>query len=253
MKILLSNDDGIHASGLRILYRLLLELGHEIYIVAPHRQHSGSSHSITLSTPLLTHKIYKDKQFYGIAVDGSPADAVKLGIAELYPQAEMVVSGINLGPNVGPSIYYSGTVAAAFEGSVTGKIALAFSLDSFAEQDFECLEAKLRPFMAKIISTCQHPILYNINIPNTPAIHGIWTTRQFQGFYTDQYEKRQNPYGREYYWLKTISFSKEPADKMQPTYHHDVEAIHQGYISMTPLQFDLTNYAHLPNTAQASC
>ncbi len=247
MKILLSNDDGIHALGLKILHNLLKELGHQIYVCAPHRQHSGSSHSITLSTPLLVHKIYHNNDFFGIAVDGSPSDAVKLGLSQFYPEVEMVVSGINLGPNAGPSVYYSGTVAAAFEGAMQHKISLAFSFESFYEKDMNTVEEKLRPFMPQILSVCQQKMLYNINIPYTPIIQGIKVTRQFRGFFGDEYEKRTNPLGHEYFWLKDITYTQEnssvPAEYKQ--YNHDVEVLKQGYISLSPLQFDLTNYHQL--------
>lgn len=251
MKILLSNDDGIHAEGLKILWQLLKENNHEIQIVAPHRQHSGASHAITLSTPLLIHKIHHNGSFFGIAVDGSPSDAVKLGISNLYPDVEMVVSGINLGPNVGPSIYYSGTVAAAFEGAVVGKIALAFSFESFDEEALHKVEHLLRPFFPQLLKICRLPILYNINIPDTSSIQGIKITRQFRGYFMDQYEKRINPLGREYYWLKDITFSAEEESTHITGYPSDIMAMKHGYISVTPLQFDLTNYGQLPKLEQS--
>jgi 5'-nucleotidase len=244
MKILLSNDDGIWAKGLKVLYELLYELGHEVYIFAPEQQASGVSHALTLAHPLIPKKVLRNGKFYGVAVNGSPSDAVKLGLSHSTGY-DLIMSGINLGNNAGPAIYYSGTVAAAFEGMVAGKPALAFSFDSFEEKDFEGLQDKLRPFMATFFELAKKVILYNINIPNTPNIKGIQVARQFRGFYIDQYEKRLDPKGREYYWLNNdVNFSPEK-NGASLSYPHDMELLEQGYIAVTPLQFDLTDYAEL--------
>lgn len=316
MNILLSNDDGIFAEGLRILWRLLKELGHNIFVVAPHRQHSGASHTITLSKPLRVKKIKQRGDFFGTAVYGSPADAVKLGLSTLCPSVDIVVSGINLGPNAGPSVYYSGTVAAAFEGMAFGKTALAFSFDSFCHNDLPNVEGYLRPFLPQILKLCASPILYNINIPNTASPKGILITRQFRGYFLDKYERYTNWLGKEYYAPKEIGFTPEnPSANQQsaiilnqpttnatnnksdtsgpnqpatnatnnqsdtsvavnPTdiikaitsvedtaqtispsscanFPHDVTALLLGYISITPLQFDLTSYSHLKQLNEA--
>lgn len=246
MNVLLSNDDGIDALGLKILKDLLEEQGYRVWVVAPEHQHSGTSHTITLQTPLIPKKVYHGEQLYGYAVNGSPADSVKLGISDLCHEGiEIVVSGINLGPNAGPAIYYSGTVAAAFEGAVLGKTAFAFSYDSFNEKSFEGLENRLRPFLAPILRACTEKILYNVNIPDTPDIKGIRVTRQFRGFFMDQYEKKVDPRGRDYFWLKNVSYSEEAPHPANNGYQHDLDILKEGYISVTPLQFDLTAYHHL--------
>ncbi|NUM35828.1 MAG: 5'/3'-nucleotidase SurE [Candidatus Brocadiae bacterium] len=251
MKVLLSNDDGIDAIGLKILDGLLRSLSHEVFIVAPEHQHSGTSHTITLQTPLIPKKVYKDGVFYGFSINGSPADSVKLGISDLCPKdIDIVVSGINLGNNAGPAIYYSGTVAAAFEGAAVGKRSFAFSYDSFDEKKFKGLEERLSPFFPAILEACTEKLLYNINIPKTPKIKGILVTRQFLGFFMDQYEKKLDPRGREYFWLKNVSYSGEIVPSVAQTYQSDLEVLKEGYIAITPLQFDLTGYAGLNSLQQ---
>jgi 5'-nucleotidase len=240
MKILLSNDDGIHAKGMRILYTLLQELGHEVCIVAPEHQASGSSHAITIATPLIPKKIWEGDRLYGIAINGLPCDAVRLGISSIYPDVDMVAAGINLGHNAGPAVFYSGTIAAASEGVMTGKPAMAFSFDSFHEPDLKGLEDKLRPFMPALLGLPKTTkFLYNINIPNV-KIKGIRVARHFLGFYLDNYEKRVDPRGREYYWLTNLGYSPEMMESGQYPYPSDLEALEQGYIALTPLRFDWT-------------
>ncbi|HON44078.1 MAG: 5'/3'-nucleotidase SurE [Planctomycetes bacterium] len=247
MKILLSNDDGILASGLQMLYNLLQELGHEIRIVAPDRQYSGTSHTITLGTPLIPQKCYNKGKFWGIAINGSPADSVKIGLANIYPDTDLVVTGINLGHNAGPSTYYSGTIGAAFEGSALKKTAIAFSYNSYQETALENLEDRLRPYMKSILENCTDPILYNINIPCTKEIKGIEITRQYQGFFADQFIKRKDPRNRTYYWLKEVSYTPEEIPELGKNYRDDLTVLQDGYISLTPLQFDLTDYTKLVN------
>ncbi len=246
MKVLLSNDDGIDATGLKILHNLLSQMRHEVFVVAPEHQHSGTSHTITLQTPLIPKKVYKEGIFYGYSINGSPADSVKLGISDLCPKdIDIVLSGINLGNNAGPAIYYSGTVAAAFEGAAVGKPSLAFSFDSFDEKKFKGLEERIKPFFPTLLEICTEKILYNINIPKTPAIKGILVTRQFLGFFMDQYEKKIDPRNREYFWLKNVSYSGEIVPSEAKTYQSDLEILKDGYITITPLQFDLTDYSSL--------
>ena len=244
MNILLSNDDGINAPGLKLLHRMLVDLGHRVQVVAPSSEQSGTSHSITLNSPLIPKKITHDGHFFGFAVNGSPADCVKLGLCNLYPNSDLVIAGMNLGPNAGPAIYYSGTVAAAFEGLSLGKTALAISYNSFSEKALEGLPQRLAPFLPTLLDGCSNQLLYNINLPSTATIKEIRVTRQFRGFFSDIYEQRIDPRGREYFWLKGVSYSEETS--ANNGYLHDLEAIAAGYISVTPLQFDLTGYQELP-------
>lgn len=243
MKILLSNDDGIMAEGLSFLSEMLREMGNEVHIVAPERQQSGQSHAITLATPLMPKKIYKREKYCGMAVNGTPTDAVRLGVTTLFPDVDAVIAGMNLGNNLGPAIYYSGTIAAAFEGFIAGKPALAFSLDSFNESHFVQTKTRLRPFMSQLLQLCQSKGFYNINVPST-EIKGVKVTRHYRGWFVDKYEKRVEPRGREYYWLSKMDYSKELATSL---IEHDLDVVRQGYISVTPLQFDVTNYEQIPN------
>jgi len=245
MKILLSNDDGIHATGLKILYNILTELKHEVLIVAPEQQYSGASHSMTLNIPLIPKQVYLKGKFFGIAINGTPADSVKIGLDSIYSDIDLVVTGINLGHNAGPSIFYSGTVGAAFEGSAIKKTAIAFSYNSFKENDLDGLQEKLFPYMNTILQNCQEKILYNVNIPCTPTIKGIEITRQFQGFFADQFVEREDPRHKKYYWLKDVSYTSEEIPALGKGYRNDLEVLEDGYISLTPLQFDLTDYSRL--------
>lgn len=244
MKILLSNDDGIYAPGIRVLYDLLLEMGHEVCLVAPCYPKSGTSHSITLETPLTSEKIYIEGEFYGVAVDGFPVDCVRLGLMELYPDVDIVVTGINLGLNAGPCVYYSGTVAAACEGFFSSKPAIAFSLYSFEEKVMKQLSYSFKPFLQDLLNHCTDPLLYNVNIPPDPKIKGIKLARQSHAFFNDLYEKRQNPRGKDYYWLKGLGFKKE-IEPVNNGFPADLDVLEEGYVSLTPLQLDLTHYQEL--------
>lgn len=245
MRILLSNDDGIRAKGIKYLYQLLCELGHEVYIFAPENQSSGISHAVTLITPLVPRKTFDGEQFYGMSVPGTPTDAVKMGLALLSPSPDIVVSGMNLGHNAGAAAYYSGTLAAAFEGMIAGKPAFAFSFDSFHEPDLDTVPARLRPFMASLLQLGEAGMVCSINIPHAGAIKGIRITRQHQGYYHDKYEERTDPRGRKYYWLTGNTFSAEPEPLQSHPYPTELKVMDEGYISVTPLKFDLTGYAYL--------
>lgn len=241
MKILLGNDDGIQARGLRILYELVQESGHTPYIVAPEQQASGTSHAITLHTPLIPKAVYQDGKLYGLSVNGLPADAVKLGASTIYPDVDVVMTGINAGHNAGPAACYSGTLAAAFEGFILGKPSLAFSFDAFSEEKMDGLKEQLLPFMPFFLDLCHAPHIYNINIPRVATIKGVRFTRHYLGFYLDRYEKHVDPRGRDYYWLKGLGYAPEQK-AAERRFASDLETLEEGYIAITPLQYDWTNY-----------
>jgi 5'-nucleotidase len=249
MEILLGNDDGIHARGLRILYELVAASGHKPYIVAPEHQASGTSHAITLHTPLIPRPIYSEGKLYGLAVNGLPADAIKLGISAIYPDVDVVMTGINAGHNAGPAACYSGTLAAAFEGFMAGKPALAFSFDAFNEDKMDGLKETLLPLMPQFLALCHTPHVYNINIPCVAKVKGIKLTRHYLGFYLDHYEKHCDPRGRDYYWLKGLGYAPERPDA-PGRYPNDLETLNKGYITITPLQYDWTEYELLDKVAQ---
>ena len=244
MNILLSNDDGIHAEGIKILQELLAELGHEVNVIAPKFEQSGTSHSVTFKKALITEKVYVGEQYFGLAMHGFPSDCVRAGLKSYHSEVDIIACGINLGNNAGPAIYYSGTIAGAYEGYCSGHPALAFSLNSYNIELMRGLRTSLKPFMPELLTRCNKNYLYNINIPGTKKIKGLRLTRQAQCDFKDEYVKRISPYGNDYLWLKGNGFTRETQSGRQD-YPNDLDTLQEGYISLTPLQFDLTNYHEL--------
>jgi 5'-nucleotidase len=245
MLILLTNDDGIRAPGLVAMYRELARLG-EVHVVAPETVQSATGHGITLSTPLLTNRVTVEQTFTGIAVDGRPADCVKLAVAKLLSRRpDLVVSGINSGANVGINVIYSGTVAAAIEAAFLGLPSIAVSLYLRNEIPLDY------PRTAKLSMSVIRQVLdaglkggqvVSINVPplrqgDSPT--GVKVVRQCTNAWIDTYEERKDPRGRTYFWNNTV-FALGQTD--QDT---DVAALRDGYITVTPLQFDLTLYPML--------
>ncbi|HEX5322185.1 MAG TPA: 5'/3'-nucleotidase SurE [Capsulimonadaceae bacterium] len=238
MRFLLTNDDGVHAPGIFALKQALEPLG-EVFVVAPERPRSAQGHAITLHKPLrLTETLLSDGA-RAYASNGTPADCVTLGVQEIMgDKVDYVFSGINHGPNLGWDVHYSGTVSAAFEAVMIGYRSAAFSVASFERElhwdTAGCYAARIVRWLA------ENPLgphtLLNINIPNEPCekIQGTAITRQGPRQYVDRIEKRADPAGRAYYWLGgTLADHDAPAGT-------DVRAIADGYVSITPLQLDLT-------------
>ena len=237
MKILLTNDDGIWAEGLCALYRAL-SLDHEVVVVAPEAERSAVGHAITLSDPLRVKTIRQGREFWGYAVSGTPADCVKIAFYELVGPVDLVISGINRGANVGINVLYSGTVSAATEASILGLPALAVSLAAYVKPDY-CFAAYFTSLLVEQIFSwsLRRPFCLNVNIPNLPAhqIKGVKFTRQGTRKLKERFEKRIDPHGNVYYWQCGEEFTEEdPAT--------DVRAIKAGFISITPLQYDLTDH-----------
>lgn len=238
MRILITNDDGIHARGLLALKNALKEIA-EVLVVAPDTEKSAVGHAITLSDPLRVHTVEKNDSFYGYAVNGTPADCVKLGLKCLIEgKADLVVSGINLGPNTATNIMYSGTVSAAAEAVIMGVPAMAVSLASFTEHEYEyaCLIAK--ELALKIYQNgLPEGTLLNVNVPaiKPELIEGVVITRQGKGRYEEYFDKRTDPINRTYYWLagKRMMLDTEP----------DVDdvVIGQNKVSVTPIHYELTD------------
>jgi 5'-nucleotidase len=238
--ILISNDDGIHAPGLAELAAALAPLG-SVLVVAPDVEKSAFGHGITMMTPLRLAEVKKDGKFFGLSVAGTPADCVKLALHTLLPRLpRLVVSGINLGPNTGTNVLYSGTVAAAREGTIFNVPSIASSLRSFAKDaDFSTAARYTRRLAEWLLS---HPmpagVLLNLNVPAVPAaeIRGVKATRLARFRYHDSYDIRQDPRGRTYYWL-----AGEDAEVLEPTPDQDAVALEAGFVSVTPLGYDLTS------------
>lgn len=241
MLILLTNDDGIRAPGLVAMYRELIKLG-EVHVIAPETVQSATGHGITIATPLLTSNVTVENGFTGIAVDGRPADCVKLAVAKLLPRApDLVVSGINSGANVGINVIYSGTVAAAIEAAFLGLPSIAVSLLFTADipMDYARAADLSRRTIEQILAAGFPPgRVVSINLPALRAGDqptGVKVVRQCTRPWVDTYERRTDPRGRDYFWNSSV-FTLADTDE-----DTDVAALRDGYITITPLQFDLTH------------
>ena len=244
MTILLTNDDGIYAPGLAALYRELKLLG-EVTVVAPESEQSAVGHAISLITPLRVKEVHLDGSVEGFAVSGTPADCVKIAMAELLPEPpELVVSGINLGPNVGINVLYSGTVSAATEAAILGVKGVAFSLNSYDQSaDFATAARLARELLDRVRGWpgWNHGVCLNVNLPALPReqVRGIRITRQDTGPLVEHFERRVDPRRHVYYWLAEIN--ARPA--LGPD--TDYGALAQGFITLTPIHHDLTDYRSL--------
>lgn len=240
--ILVSNDDGIDAPGIYALAQELKKVG-TVIVVAPDEQRSAVGHAITMNYPLRIKKFFKNGRFFGYAVDGTPADCVKLAVRKvLKKNPDLLVSGINHGSNTAINIIYSGTVSAATEGTILGIPSIAVSLTTYDKPDFR-YSAKLSRQLASFI--LRHPIptdtLLNVNVPHLKEkeISGIRITRQGMSRWDDTYEMRRDPNNKEYFWL---TGKLDVVDSSEET---DLISIFQKYVSITPIHFDLTDYKAL--------
>lgn len=244
MRILISNDDGINAEGIRILAQELVKIA-EIYIAAPLNERSGSSHGLTTTMPIRAHayplKGITDKAW---AIDGTPVDCVKLAIDVLMPdKPDIVISGINNGPNLGTDIIYSGTVAAAMEGYLNGYPSLALSAAGIkrgkGKGNYQ-YTAELAADLCKKLQKMNNPsrLLLNVNVPgNRPEdVRGIMYTHMGWRWYTDPFAVRIDPRGQNYYWLQGNFDDRDCGSGS------DVEACNLGYATITPIQSDFTDY-----------
>jgi len=239
MRILLTNDDGVFAPGLAALEQQLRHLG-EVIVVAPTTEQSGVGHSITFLTPLICKSIHRDGRHWAWAVDGSPADCVKLSIGELLREnpVDLVVSGINNGLNAGINVLYSGTVAAAIEGAFFGVTSVAVSLEYCEEADFQSAAVIARNVIGGIVKQpAAKGGLFNLNIPTaaTESPSDLRIVPMALAQYGHSYEKRQDPGGRDYYW----ALWSEPAQP--PSEEADVTELRRGNVTLTPLKFDLSD------------
>jgi 5'-nucleotidase len=245
MRILLTNDDGIQAPGLVALYRELTPLG-EVEVIAPESVQSATGHGITLNAPLITNRVTIEDCFTGIAVDGRPADCVKLAIGQiLHSSPDLVISGMNEGANVGINVLYSGTIAAAIEAAFLGLPAIAVSLHT--TQNVPTDHARAASLATKAIRQVLKVGLsagevVSINIPAllpTEQPAGVKVVRQCTRPWVDTYERRSDPRGRDYFWNSSVFRLGETDDDT------DVAALRDGYITITPLHFDLTHYRRM--------
>jgi len=239
MNILLTNDDGIWAPGLRALHQALTQAGHHVTVVAPLTEQSAVGHAVTLSSPLRIKKV-NDGPFQGFGVSGSPVDCVKIALGTVYNLTpDVLISGINNGANVGVDILYSGTVAAATEAALVGIPALAVSVDDFNPVDLSPQAEYICDFIHRIDwKSLPARRVLNVNFPHfpLPECKGLRLCPQTQAVYEDWYDERIDPRGRRYYWLcgEILPQNLEPDT--------DRTLLTQGYITMTPLTFDFTDH-----------
>ncbi len=240
--ILVTNDDGIFAPGVKALVEALQEVG-EVVVVAPDTEKSAVGHAITISDPLRVISVERDGKFFGYGINGTPADCVKLAVkAIMERKPDLVVSGINPGPNTGINAIYSGTVSAATEGTFMGIPSFALSIASFEVTDFSFAQKIAKIMARKILKDgIQNGTTLNINIPPVPEpqIMGVINTRQGKGKFEEHFDKRVDPNKRVYYWL---SGKKMIIDKDDDV---DDVAVMNNYVAITPLHYDLTDYQML--------
>ncbi|MAE69389.1 MAG: 5'/3'-nucleotidase SurE [Gemmatimonadetes bacterium] len=242
MRILVTNDDGIHAPGLRALAEAVEDLG-TVHVVAPAVERSAVGHAITLFEPLWIERMHDGDKELGVAVSGTPADCVKLAIQALLPEPpDLVLSGINRGANTGTNVLYSGTVSAATEGTILGIPSIAISIASFEFRDYEPSIWVARELVRDLR---EHGLprgtLLNVNMPPLPRgeIRGVRYTRQGRARYVENFIERTDPRNRTYYWMEG-----EKEDRPEPP-GSDETAVAEGFISICPIHYDLTDWAML--------
>jgi 5'-nucleotidase len=237
VNILLVNDDGIDAPGLSVLYDAIKDLG-EITVVAPDGERSALSHSITLDKPMPAKLYRKEGKFEGISLCGTPADCVKLALAEIMPvPPDLVISGINLGSNTGLNVIYSGTVGGAAEAVFSGIAGIAISLTTYEDPNWEPAAHFIRYLVQTLKDDLPRDVMLNINVPNVKNmddIAGVRITEQGMSQWKEKFEKRTDPKGRTYYWMSGIKKELPEGETI------DESVIKNNYISLTPICFDLT-------------
>ncbi len=247
MRLLLTNDDGVFAPGLVALARVLSRAGHECSVVAPDRERSSVGHAITLTRPLRLWPVsagsYPEKSS-AFACDGTPSDCVLLAHEEVIPNPDMVVSGINRGPNLGDDLTYSGTVSAAMEGIILGSSSMAVSLNC-SESDPEHFYETAAAVAASLLSflgtyPLSRGVLLNVNVPNLPlaGLEGVRVTRKGTRVYEGKVTRMKDPSGRSYFWIS----GRAEDDLVEGS---DVWAVANGFVSVTPVHMDMTHFPSL--------
>ncbi|NES80185.1 MAG: 5'/3'-nucleotidase SurE [Moorea sp. SIO2B7] len=254
LKLLISNDDGIFALGVRTLANTLAQAGHHVTVVCPDRERSATGHGLTLHRPIraeIVDSIF-DPKVTAWSCSGTPSDCVKFALsAVLDNRPDFVISGINHGSNLGTDILYSGTVSAAMEGMLEGIPSIAISLASFTSKEFQTAADFAQTLLTQILKQYQiEAMLLNVNIPSVKPeeIAGIALTYQGLRRYIETFEKRVDPRGKSYYWLagEVIEELEQPEHiHLSPQIPTDVQAIRDRYISITPVQYNLTDVTNI--------
>ncbi len=237
MRVLVTNDDGIYAKGIEKLAKSLGRVA-DVTVVAPEVERSAVGHAITLNDPLRVDEVYKDGKLFGYAVNGTPADCVKIGIGAIMDdKPDAVFSGINPGTNIGTNAIYSGTVSAAIEGSIMGCCSAALSVVCKKEPNYDYAEEFTLKLFKMLAEKGFPKVLLNVNIPSMPAegIKGVRLTRQGKMQFREYFDRRQDPSGRTYYWLTGELINTEEGVDVDST------ALVEGCVSITPIHYDLTD------------
>lgn len=248
MEILLTNDDGIHALGLKALFTALAGAGHKVHVVAPMTEQSAVGHSLTIFSPIKVKKV-RENNFKGLGLSGTPVDCVKWAMHfHLQKKPDLIVSGINNGANVGIDILYSGTVSAATEGALAGVPSLAVSIDEFRPMDLSHQARWVEAFIQRFDwARLPYQNVLNLNFPacEMHEARGIKLCPQTNVIYRDFYQLREDPRGNPYYWLG----GEIPMHLVDP--QADRALLSENYITMTPLQFELTNHEVMDGLQEA--
>lgn len=241
--ILITNDDGIHAPGLRKLVEIMRQFGDTV-IVASEQVMSGMGHAVTTRSPLRPSLVIDEPGHQEYATNGTPADNVKLGKHALLPRKpDLIVSGINHGSNAAINIVYSGTMGAALEGAIDGIPSIGFSVDDFSPKaDFSHVDSFIETITRKVLDEgLPEGICLNVNIPkkSDQPVKGIKTVRQAKARWVEEFEKRTDPYGRHYYWMGGVFQNGDPRPDT------DEKAMADNYVAVVPIQVDFTAHAML--------
>lgn len=239
--ILVTNDDGVEANGLKALIDSVRPFGN-VVVVAPAEPQSGMSHAITVKVPLRISKTVHEPDFTVYKCYGTPVDCVKMAMNNILPdKPDLLVSGINHGSNASTSVFYSGTMAAVLEGCINEIPAIGFSLLNFDHNaDFSQAGQISQSVVSRVLENgLPSNVCLNVNIPDlgTKGIRGIKICRQNKGFWREEFDKRTDPLGKHYYWLTGYFHNTEPEAT-----DTDEWALNNGYVSIVPLQTDLTSY-----------
>ena len=238
MKILITNDDGIFSSGLYALWEVAKEFG-SVYVVAPHSQQSAAGHRITISKPIFVEKVKRRNGFEGTSVAGSPVDCVKFGLKKILKNnPDLILSGINLGSNLGNNIIYSGTVAAAIEGAMQNIPSIAFSIDSFNPKNFDTSKGIIRQIINLAVENrITKNFIWNVNIPNCgiDQLKGIKVASQGNQYFNDDFDIRLDPKGNEYYWMVGNMVDEDS------TFDSDSYVVKNDYVSISPIGFNISS------------
>ncbi|TAF53515.1 MAG: 5'/3'-nucleotidase SurE [Oscillatoriales cyanobacterium] len=250
-RLLIGNDDGIFAPGVRALANAMAIAGYEVTVVCPDRERSATGHSLTMHEPIRANPVEGvfHPKVTAWSCSGTPSDCIKLALGALLDQfPDFVLAGINQGGNTGTDILYSGTVSAAMEGTIEGIPSIALSLAHYTSPDFTAASAFATRLLSQLVGqTLPESFLLNVNIPGVPAdqIAGVKLARQGIRRYSDVFQERIDPRGKNYYWLAGEVLTDVDDGRESDELHTDVWAIEHNYISLTPLRFELTSYGEV--------